>query len=295
MGDKTGIEWTDATWNPVTGCTKVSQGCKFCYAETVAERFWAKQYPPNEDGTPRKFTDVRMHYERLNQPLMWKKPRRIFVNSMSDLFHEKVPNFFISSVFEVMASTPHHTYQILTKRPELMQEYVYQWTNLNSVLPNVWLGVSVEDQKAADERIPWLLKTPAAVRFLSCEPLLGPIDLTGNPEGLMWPWAEAIQNGQSFDWVICGGESGQNARPMHPDWACSLRDQCQEAGVPFFFKQWGEWKPGLDEFIEGDNRPRTAINLKSSSDEYQVMQRVGKKAAGRLLDGREWNEFPEVE
>ena len=256
----TKIEWTDEVWNPVTGCDKVSQGCKNCYAERIAERFWGE----------RKFTDVQCHPERLDIPLHWRKPRRVFVNSMSDLFHEDVTDEFITEVWNVMHDTPQHIYQILTKRPERMQWLTHQQWGDHLVEPNVWLGVSCEDQKTAYERIPLLLQAPAAVRFVSLEPLLGPIDLLA----IFGHDLYAMNKG--LDWVIVGGESGPHARPMHPDWARSIRDQCVEAGVPFFFKQVGEWAT-VEEF--GTKR------------ELGIL-RVGKKKAGRLLDGREWNEFP---
>lgn len=254
----TGIEWTDATWNPVTGCTKVSPGCKHCYAEGVAERFWAKQYPPNADGSPRRFTDIRCHPERLEQPLRWRKPRMVFVNSMSDLFHEDVPDDFIYEVWRVMAACPQHTFQVLTKRPERMREVVAAFydrivdafvAGVSSTLslpplPNVWLGVSVEDQRRADERIPILLDTTAAVRFVSCEPLLGPVDLASPAlrrrplAGGMHGWSRGLHN-PGIDWIIVGGESGPGARPMDLAWARSLVEQARAAGVPVFVKQLG--------------------------------------------------------
>ena len=245
MSGKTGIEWTDAVWNPVTGCTKVSAGCKNCYAE----RDFHRPYPG------RDFTDVRCHPERLDWPLHRRKPLRIFVNSMSDLFHEQVSSEFIDQVLIVMASARRHTFQILTKRANRMLECLhnpamggYIWDLANRKhgpfmgdlwpLPNVWLGVSVEDQKTADERVPLLLQTPAAVRFVSYEPALGLVDFERggfsllspckSPTGKSWP---------GLDWVIAGGESGPGARPSHPDWFRSVRDQCQAAGVPFFMKQ----------------------------------------------------------
>jgi len=256
---KSKIEWTDTTWNPITGCSKVSEGCRNCYAESYANRFWGD----------RKFTDVQCHEDRLDQPLRWKKPRRVFVNSMSDLFHPDVPDEFIDAVFGRISACPHHTFQILTKRPERMQKFM---SNLDEsftgefykAFPNVWLGVSAEDQKTADERIPILLKTPAAVRFVSYEPALGPVDFmkkrclhhdreffASNEEhefcqlcvdngftltsgNKLWMGDEMISG---IDWIIMGGESGPNARPMHPDWARSVRDQCQEANVAFFMKQ----------------------------------------------------------
>jgi protein gp37 len=278
---KTSIEWTDEVWNPVTGCQKVSQGCKNCYAERIASRFWGE----------RKFTDVVCHDDRMDIPLSWKKPRRVFVNSMSDLFHVDVDFKFIRRVWRRMADANQHTFLILTKRPERMLEFT-RWMAGDDDLSiaewprNVWLGVSVEDQKAADERIPYLLKTPAAVRFLSCEPLLGSIRFANVP-GL-----NRIGNGPGLDWVIAGGESGPGARPMHPEWAKSLKDQCQAANVPFFFKQWGEW-------VDQERANMLAHNLgelmrwRTGVFDRTLFSRVGKKAAGRLLDGREWNEFPE--
>lgn len=259
MSDKTKIEWTDATWNPVTGCTKVSQGCKHCYAE----REWPRLTNLVPSYAGRDFTDVRTHADRLDQPLHWKRPRRVFVNSMSDLFHESVPDEFIEQVLITTIHARHHVFQILTKRPSRMRDVMRRWTDMNGrAQPNLWLGVSVEDQPSADERIPLLLDTPAAVRWISAEPLLGAVDLTPaylpcpNYQGAMMdPETGAyeccrecdytgIGSEIGIDWVVVGGESGMNARPMHPDWARSLRDQCAEAGVPFLFKQWGEYRPG---------------------------------------------------
>ena len=259
MPDNTGIEWTDATWNPVTGCTKVSPGCAHCYAEAITLRF--KRGGPFLPGK----TTIRLHPDRLDQPSKWRRPRRIFVNSMSDLFHEDVPFEFVDDIFEVMAANPRHTYQILTKRPERMLDYV-EWTHWRVWPPQVWAGVSVENQYWADRRIPPLLETPAAVRFLSVEPLLKPVELA---RWLTWcQLCFARRDDHLFegwdhsavtpDWVIVGGESGPKARPMDPDWVRSLRDECGAAGVPFFFKQWGGARPGGD----------------------------------ATLDGREWREFP---
>lgn len=235
----TKIEWTEKVWNPVTGCSKVSQGCKNCYAENFANRFWKE----------RNFTDVICHEDRINIPIQWKKPARIFVNSMSDLFHPSVPFEFVNRVFASMYLNWQHKFIILTKRPLRMLEYfnyehraieiakevmaLDQWMHIELPLKNVWLGVSVEDQQTADERIPLLLKTPAAVRFISAEPLLTGIDVKKFMAPIPWE--------VNLDWVIAGGESGSKARACHPDWVISLRDQCKEAGVPFFFKQWGEW------------------------------------------------------
>lgn len=290
MSDDTKIQWEDASWNPVTGCTKISQGCKNCYAERLAERFWGE----------RKFTDVQLHPERLKDPLHWKKPRRVFVNSMSDLFHEDVPIEFVKDVWTVMLNAPQHTFHILTKRPNRMMEAVdLIMRDGYGILKNVWTGVSVEDQKAADERIPLLLQTPAAVRFVSCEPLLEPVSLYKLRYGDDWHW-DSLRGFQwrahyrdyqagtaKLDWVIVGGESGPNARPMHPDWAQSIRDQCLAAGVPFFFKQWGEWYPSP---YRGSKSNHGGFPYDPATGTI----RPGKKATGRLLDGREWNEYPEV-
>jgi len=219
---KTKIEWADMVWNPTVGCTKISQGCKNCYAERIYLRF-------NPD---KKFSNVQCYPERLDQPFHWKKPCRIFVDSMSDLFHEKVPDEFIKQVFTVMISADWHKFLILTKRPRRMQKIIERYPIYKS--ENIWLGVSVEDQKTANERIPWLLKTPAAVYGVSVEPMLEKIDLKmmvyfcGGSSGL---------KDSHPDWVICGCESGPTARPMDLDWARSLRDQCQAANVPFFLKQ----------------------------------------------------------
>ena len=216
MPDKSAIEWTDATWNPVTGCTKISPGCAHCYAETITLRF--KRGGPFLPGK----TTINLHPDRLGQPAKWRTPRRIFVNSMSDLFHEEVPFEFVRQVFDAMAENPRHIYQVLTKRPERMLEYV-EWTEYEHWPDQVWAGVSVENQRWADARIPLLRKVPCAVRFLSCEPLLKPIDLE----------LDGIQ------WVIVGGESGLRARKMREEWALAIRNQCRKAGAAFFFKQWG--------------------------------------------------------
>ena len=215
MAEKSGIEWTDATWNPVTGCTKVSPGCAHCYAEAITLRF--RRGGPFLPGK----TTIKLHPDRLNLPLSWKRPRRIFVNSMSDLFHEEVPIEFIHQVFEVMARASRHTFQILTKRHERLQILANEldWPD------NVWVGVSVENQYWADRRIPPLLTVPAAVRFLSVEPLLKLMTLR--------PYLKDLQ------WVIVGGESGPRARPVQFDWIRDLCSQCQETRVPFFLKQLG--------------------------------------------------------
>jgi len=239
----TAIEWTDATWNPTTGCDRVSPGCDHCYALALAPRLKAMGSAKYQnDGDPRTSGPgfgVTTHEHTLGVPLRWQKPRMVFVNSMSDLFHARVPMEFVARVFAVMAATPQHTYQVLTKRAMRLRR-------LAPNLPwpaNVWMGVSVENLDVT-HRVDDLRGVPAAVRFLSCEPLLGPLhelDL------------------DRIGWVIAGGESGSGARPMHPDWVRSLRDQCQTAEVPFFFKQWGGRTP---------------------------------KSGGRELDGRTWDEFP---
>lgn len=294
----TNIEWTDTVWNPTTGCTKVSEGCRNCYAFELHDRRHKAWKDGNWANAPKQyhksFSGIQLFPDRLDMPFSWKKPRRVFVNSMSDLFHEEVPFTFIEYVFATMALAKQHTFQVLTKRPERMLEFFKKCVFNGHYpgyepLPNVWLGTSVENQKAADERIPLLLDTPAAVRFLSCEPLLGTVDL-------------GCDTGREIHWVITGGESGQNARPMHQDWARSLRDQCQDKGIPFFFKQWGEFAP--HEFGEYDPEywltedgfhglVHTSI-CTNYEGELSYMNRIGKKKAGRLLDGREWNEFPKV-
>lgn len=280
MGDKTGIAWTDATWNPVTGCSKVSAGCKHCYAERVFPRAYHGQTVDRtctlcggdggdvDDSTEacdecrgtgmerraRRFTDVQCHPERLDQPLRWRRPRRVFVNSMSDLFHPGVPDSFIVQVFAVMAQSQRHSFQVLTKRPERMRDLL-RWFRPNGPgpfsqrvanrsgmdlpwpLPNVWLGVSAEDQATFDERVPVLMATPAKVRFVSAEPLLGPIDMSATcayndvgDGGMVW---------RGPDWIIVGGESGPKARPFDLAWGRSIVRQCQDAGVPVFVKQLG--------------------------------------------------------
>jgi len=328
MADKTGISWTDATWNPIRGCSRASEGCRNCYAERVAARFSGKGHPyeglaitrppmPGERaGRPSWTGEVRLIPEHLADPLRWKKPRRIFVNSMSDLFHEKLTNEQIAAVFGVMAAAPRHTFQVLTKRAKRMREWFAwackvecviqgmeteairsslhhaacdaspeiakltagKWCGFYWPLPNVWLGVSVEDQAAADERIPELLATPAAVRFLSCEPLLGPVELT----------AECIEErangGTALDWVIAGCESGPGARPCGVEWLRSLRDQCARSGVAFFLKQATERPP-----IRGvctSNGP-IAIGRNSKAKGGGVVELP-------YLDGVQHAAFPEV-
>jgi protein gp37 len=321
--DRSTIEWTDATWNPVTGCTKVSPGCTHCYAERITERFHG----------PGSFATVHLHPERLDAPRHWTRPRRVFVNSMSDLFHADVPREFIERVFEVMADTPQHTYQVLTKRAERMQRlvndrpatpdevdagYELGWVpgvGGDAILDHVWLGVSVESP-AFYGRIRHLQRTDARIRFLSCEPLLAP--LPGLPL-------------DGISWVIVGGESGPGARPMSPLWVRSIREQCARAGVAFFFKQWGEWMPvgpvyaqdlpehldadGIDEReVDIDAVNQECINWEMAGRDVPViwprgeifheeiqpppgswyMVRIGKHRAGRILDGVTWDAMPAV-
>lgn len=311
MSLKSSIEWTDATWNPIRGCTRVSDGCRHCYAERVAARFSGPGMPYHglaRQG-PRWTGKVVLIEERLEDPIRWRKPRRIFVNSMSDLFHEKLSNEDIARVFSVMSRARQHTFQVLTKRPKRMLDWIScvarcegGWITHDGTmpagaydgsgiviagddwpLPNVWLGVSAENQEAADERIPLLLKTRASRRFVSAEPLLGSIDLEQH-------WAGSCESGiTGLDWVIVGGESGPGARPMRPDWVRSIRDQCGYEGVAFFFKQWGE-HVDIDQAPDQTHRDVDArVNLAGNP---QRVYRVGKKAAGRELDGRTWNEFP---
>ena len=219
MSDGSAIEWTDATWNPVRGCTKVSPGCKFCYAETFAERFRGVPGHPFEQGF-----DLRLVPDKLDQPMTWRRPRKIFVNSMSDLFHEDVPASYIAAVGDVMRRADWHIYQVLTKRHDRMRRLLDAELSWMGRLPHVWFGVSVEDRKHGLPRLDALRDTATAVRFLSVEPLLedlGALDLSG------------------IDWVIVGGESGPHARPVRKEWVVSIRRQCRLQRVPFFFKQWG--------------------------------------------------------
>ena len=222
MGAKSAIEWTDATWNPVTGCTKITRGCDHCYAERFAERFRGTPGHPFKDGF-----DLKLRPERLFQPLSWKRPRRVFVNSMSDLFHKEIPATFIDRVFDTMEATDRHIFQVLTKRSSLMMTYLRRRYGSRAAPQHIWCGVSVEDHTATT-RIRHLRQTPISTRFLSIEPLLGPI---GNVD------LEGIA------WVIVGGESGPKARPMQLAWVIDIRDRCKREGVPFFFKQWGGRTP----------------------------------------------------
>jgi len=405
MAEHSSIEWTDATWNPVTGCTVMSPGCTNCYAMKLAGT--RLQHHPSRAGLtvdtkagPVWNGQVRLNEQWLDQPLRWTRPRMIFVCAHGDLFHEDVPDEWIDRVFAVMALSPQHTFQVLTKRSARMREYVNgiksnipflgrmplerihleaaahmegdggfmdvlkERGNVYSLyldapwpLPNLWLGVSAEDQMRADERIPDLLATPAAIRFVSAEPLLGPIDLervgtldsvrmalpdviAREDRGRPKSGAGSISGAQidalgsagssltffqtpdhmggftaasprqwpSLDWVIVGGESGKGARPMHPAWARQIRDQCDAAGVPFFFKQWGSWVSIYDRDRDdpdwrnvpkpGDWHRKRWLNLAGGQGfhgaELNMMRNVGKKAAGRLLDGIEHNGMPQI-
>lgn len=372
MARNSKIEWCDDTWNIITGCTLVDEGCRHCYAAHLITSWPAIGNHPSRKGLARKnaageskFTgEVRFNEDWLDQPLRWKKPRKIFVCAHGDLFHETVPDEWIDRVFAVMALAPQHTFQVLTKRTERALAYLDRpdvsvligldalgmvmddhamnsKSNLGSgvtlkasdinpggltiwPLPNVWLGTSISDQASADQRIPHLLAAPAAVRFISAEPLLGPVDLKATRYGHM----TAISR---LDWVIVGGESGPHARPMHPDWAISLRDQCAAAGVPFLMKQWGEWLPlnqtalGADDAYyhpapeedpELSSRCKydslciapdgTSYSTGTAHQYHRIAEgafagaghmqcfKIGKARAGRLLDGVEHNGFPQI-
>lgn len=313
----TKIEWADRVWNPVTGCSKVSPGCKNCYAARMATRLRGRLGYPLDNPFA-----VTLRPERLQIPTNWRKGSRIFVNSMSDLFHPEVPFEFILRIFSVMATTPRHNFLVLTKRPERILEW-QAWYEAEGwalgvpigglPLPNVWLGVSAENQATADKRIPLLLQAKAALRFVSAEPLLGPLDLR---EYLRPSWGPVKDNGlRSFipalDWLIAGGESGPGARPAHPAWFRSLRDQChlgpEAPGGPtntaFFFKQTGEWAlVGIKGKLFGyefETRRDRYLNLAGEAsfegEEVVCVRKVGTANSGRLLDGIEWNQIPEVE
>ena len=276
MAENSKIEWTDHTFNPWIGCTKVSDGCKYCYAETLMDK------------------RVRTSAANWREPLAWNRQAkaegrryRVFCASLADVFEYKPDqpemDDWRRELFQMITNTPHLDWLLLTKRPELVNETIERVTGFSDsemwfFTSHVWIGTSVENQEQADKRIPELLEIPAAVRFLSMEPLLGnvQVDLDG------------------INWVIVGGESGANARPMHPDWARSIRNQCKEVGVPFFFKQWGEWLPEC-QVKEQDDWERLMDSGTHHMWDDIVTVRVGKKAAGRLLDGREWNEFPTTE
>jgi protein gp37 len=311
------IEWCDHTFNPWHGCIEVSPGCTNCYARTLNHRYGFDNWGPAKTTSRRMMSD---NYWR--QPLKWDKQakaegirRRVFCASMADVFeeHPEVENARMQ-LFNLIDTTPHLDWLLLTKRPENVARMMAPWLEGTNFPENIWLGTSCEDQPRADERIPHLLRIPAKVRFLSCEPLLGSVDLSlirveDRPIGYDKDGRSIYRPDLpgSISWVIVGGESGHGARPMHPDWARSLRDQCQAAGVAFFMKQWGEYKPlTWKEAFEG-TRPALTIGADGSSVYTQVghllgfrtpdevcMERVGKHASGRLLDGRTWDELPET-
>lgn len=352
MADNTHIEWTDATWNVVTGCAVVSPGCTNCYAMKLAgtrlrDHPSRKGLTIDSKASPVWNGQVRFNADWLTQPLRWTKPRKIFVCAHGDLFHEGVTDDQLDQIFAVMALAPQHVFQVLTKRPERMRDYLLAFTAVRLSqalrvfvhagekatqedrfiplpLPNVWMGVSVEDQSRAAERVPALLETPAAVRWISAEPLIGPLDLQ-NIETT--PPRESFLNALSgrrmtcegggpyeemsalpgLDWVVVGGESGAGSRPMHPDWARDLRDQCVAAGVAFLFKQWGDWAPGENAQNTIGRTVKTAdwfndtwdyqtLTPASSEgmhiDDEPTVYRAGKRAAGRLLDGQLHDGYP---
>ena len=262
MSDRSAIEWTDATWNPVRGCVKVSPGCKHCYAETFAERFRGVPGHPFEQGF-----DLRLVPDKLSDPLGWRAPRRVFVNSVSDLFQEGVPTEYIAAVGRVMEQATWHTFQVLTKRHQRLRELLSRELAWLAGLPNVWFGVSVENRRHGLPRVEALRRTPAAIRFLSIEPLLedlGQLDLRG------------------IDWVIVGGESGARARPMKEEWVLSLRDQCRAADVAFFFKQWGGVrKHTAGRVLDGrthDDLPPARITRPRATPEAAIEEFAGSRS-----------------
>lgn len=330
MGADTAIEWADHTFNPWTGCTRVSPGCDHCYAAEQAKRNPAT-FGSWEPGGARKRTSAAYW----KQPLRWNQQAeregrrmRVFCASMADVFDNQVDPAWRSDLWELIHATPHLDWLLLTKRPQNIAGMLpIPGVSLDAAMwpwPNVWLGTTVENQAEADRRIPHLLAAPAAKRFLSCEPVLGPVSLRWakwddwkNPDGSLRQRVDQFDGIRGLHWVIAGGESGCAARPMHPDWARSLRDQCEDAGVPFFFKQWGEWREFRhgepDEDVDADGeaadiayasaiRPGFVTRdgrffqhrhaLPDDGTPCRLMERIGKKAAGRLLDGREHNEVP---
>lgn len=350
MADGTHIEWTDATWNIITGCSVVSPGCTHCYAMRLAGTRLRDH--PSRRGltTPSKSGPVwngslRFNAEWLDQPLRWSRPRRIFVCAHGDLFHDGVSDAWLDQIFAVMAQCPQHVFQVLTKRPARMRAYMKSLPERRAMLdcdagldwapwplPNVWLGVSVEDQARADARIPDLLATPAAVRWISAEPLLGPVDLTNlqfdkacdcTDDGPTFNALNASvycrgccegpepMTGGLIDWVVVGGESGRGARPMHPDWVRGLRDQCAASDTPFLFKQWGAWAEVPDEIgdsdvaeglfdpdrhalIAPDGRVSATPASMPLDTPCRLIERLGKKTAGRTLDGVTHDAYPEA-
>lgn len=338
--------WWTKSWNPVIGCTACSPACDNCYAERLHKQRYIAQRRQRDKGLlagktmppcySMPFSAVRFLPERQAQPLRWKTPQRIFVCNMGDLFHEDVPFWAIDRIFAAMSLSRQHTYYLLTKRPERMLEYMTRENfrkriydagacNFPFPLPNVWLGTTVWDQASADRAVPILLSTPAAKRFVSVEPMLGPVDLvsagaiappdkpffevgtalctdplcgrseTHYPREFGCRWGLEPKGLPGLDWVICGGETGPGARSMHPAWARSLRDQCVAAGGPFFFKQWGEWAPPAP----GSDLEYEAAMARGAKDlhvfpDAGFTERLGSRRAGRELDGRTWEEVPNV-
>lgn len=333
----TKIEWATKVWNPVTGCDPVGAGCANCYARREWQR--KKANPKSKKYFGREFDDVQCHEQTLRDPLAWKTPQKVFVDSMGDLFHPSVPDDFIRRVFGTMLLADDHFYIVLTKRAARMKEFIDDYIagsvveglrildgdpiTFERVFAHVAFGVSIWDQPSANEFVPILLSTRAAIRVASAEPMLGAIDLRSLRIEVRYEGREAINcdaltgerfarlctrdggyigteprsSGTHLDQVICGGESGPGARPMHPDWARSLRDQCTDAGVAFFFKQWGEWTaetvPGVE--VEMSSLAKNqCVAMGDGETNHTRYTRVGKRAAGRLLDGREWSEYPEA-
>ena len=325
MADNSKIEWCEATWNVITGCSIASHGCARCYAMKLAggrmKHHWSRKgLTDDSKAGPVWNGKLRFNEAWLDQPLRWKRPRVIFVCAHSDLFHEDMPDEWIAQVWQVMCQAPQHTYQVLTKRPANMRRWLAEHQEGHPPEPHIWLGVSAEDQRRADERVPILLETPAAVRFLSAEPLVGRISLVNmvpladrkRRYNALFGEVETLHDNDHdvspcarLDWVIAGGESGQGARPMHPAWACLLRDQCRVHKVPFHFKQWGEWFPGvLDDMGEGKMYALPDVEHDHSACDWQGgpwtyrnvdgegMLRVGKRRAGRRLADRTWDGMP---
>ena len=285
------IEWLNRpgtvgeTWSPVTGCTPISEGCAHCWARRMAKRLAGRFGYPADDPFA-----VTLHPDKLYVPYHWQKPRTVFVCSMGDLFHEVVPGRYIERVFDVTAQTPRHTYLILTRRPDRAFEWCCNTGRMPR--PNIWLGVTAENQEQADRRIPVLLQIPAAVHFVSIEPMLGPVALhpyimhqRDRAPGEVGPISDY---GPALSWVIVGGESGPGARPLHPRWARDVRYQCIDAGVPFFFKQWGKWLP----IARASSNWTTDQLHKYQVFDDTVYAKVGKARAGHLLDGQEWHQWP---
>ena len=342
MADGTHIEWADATWNPITGCSVISPGCTNCYAMRMAGTR-LRDHPSRKGLTVDSKAgsvwtgETRFNDQWLDEPLRWRKPRRIFVGAHTDIFHESVPDAWLDQIFAVMRMTPQHTYQLLTKRPERMRDYIRDRFRLSpeimdfyrqpgeplaegwQFLPNAWLGVSIEDQARADERISILLDTPAAIRWVSAEPLLGPVNLEAylgavctHEDGYVeWDTNATVcrecEETNLLDWVVAGGESGPGARPMHPDWVRQIRDDCAAAGVPFLFKQWGEWAPILDRDRDDPEWQRCSqvvrehpkgrwLNLAGGHGFHgecvHYFDHVGKRATGRTLDGVIHDAYP---